>query len=195
MASLHRWLPPRWLRPVPYHLPKVAGFEDQSVAIFEVVDTQDNATALSHLAEYFAEMEQMEQARAVAYALESSFPTDLGAAAARALATQAAGDTAAFGRALSDMETALARGDDQALAWDRRVSLAIALVEGRRFEQAREQARRSLAEATEARIRSLTTVSLHRLLVMSRSFGLQLGDPSLRELARRLLPAELRDPS
>jgi len=193
MASLHRWLPPRWLRPVPYHLPKVAGFEDQSVAIFELVETQDNATALSHLAEYFTEMEQPTQARAVAYALESSFPTDLGAAAARVLATQAAGDTAAFGRALNDLQTALTRGDDQTLAWDRRVSVAIALVEGRRFDQAREQARRSLAEVTEAHLRSLTTISLHRLLVMSRGFGLEIGDPRLREIAQRLLPAELRD--
>ncbi len=193
MASLHRWLPPRWLRPVPYHLPKVAGFEDQSVAIFEVVDPQDNATALSHLAEYFAEMEQTDQARAVAYALESSFPSDLGAAVARALATQAAGDAPAFGRALKDIETAMARGDDQTLPWDRSVSLAIALVEGRRFEQAREQARRCLAGVTEMQIRSLTTVSLHRLLVMSHGFGLEIGDPRLRELARQLLPAELRD--
>jgi hypothetical protein len=193
MASLHRWLPPRWLRPVPYHLPKVSGFEDQSVAIFEVVDAQDNATALSHLAEYFAEMEQTDQARAVAYALESSFPADLGAAVARALATQAAGDTPAFGRALKDIETAMVRGDEQTLPWDRSVSLAIALVEGRRFEQAREQARRCLAGVTEPQIRSLTTVSLHRLLVMSRGFGLEIGDPRLRELARQLLPAELRD--
>jgi hypothetical protein len=193
MASLHRWLPPRWLRPVPYHLPKVAGFEDQTVAIFEVVDAQDNATALSHLAEYFAEMEQTDQARAVAYTLESSFPADLGAAVARALATRAAADAPAFGRALKDIETALARGDDQSLPWERSVSLAIALVEGRRFDQAREQARRCLAGVTEPQIRSLTTVSLHRLLVMSRGFGLEIGDPRLRDLARQLLPAELRD--
>ena len=193
MASLHHWLPPRWLRPVPYHLPNVSGFEDQSVAIFEVVDVQDNATALSHLAEYFAEMEQPDQARAVAYTLENSFPADLGAAVARALATQAAGDAPAFGRALNDVETGLGRGDDQTLPWDRGVSLAIALVEGRRFDQAREQARRILAEATEPRIRSLTTVSLHRLLVMSRGFGLEISDPRLRELAQNLLPAELRN--
>ena len=193
MASLHHWLPPRWLRPVPYHLPKVAGFDDQSVAIFQVVDVQDNVTALSNLAEYFAEMEQINQARAVAYTLERSFPADLGASVARVLATQAAGDTPAFGRALEDLQAALARGDSESLPWDRRVSLAIALVEGRRFDQAREQARRCLAEATDPRLRSLTTVSLHRLLVMSRGFGLEIGDPRLRELSQQLLPAELRD--
>ncbi|HVT73726.1 MAG TPA: hypothetical protein VHD61_11345 [Lacunisphaera sp.] len=193
MASLHRWLPPRWLQPVPYQLPAVNGFEGQSVAIFEVVEAQDNATALSHLAEYFAEMNQPDQARAVAYTLERSFPADLGAAIARVLATRAAEDGPAFGRALDDLETALARGDDQNLTWDRRVSLAIALVEGRRFDQAREQARRCLADVSDPRLRSLTTVSLHRLLVMSRGFHLAIGDPVLAKLAQQLLPAELRE--
>jgi hypothetical protein len=193
VALLHRWLAPRWLRPVPYQLPQVSGFEGQSAAIFEVVDVQDNATALSHLAEYFAEMGQTEQARAVAYSLERSFPADLGAGAARVLATQAAGDRAAASRALSDVEAALSRGDDQTLAWERRVSLAIALVEGKRFEQAREQARRCLADIDGPRLRSLTTVSLHRLLVMSRGFGLEIGDPQLRTLAQQLLPPEMRN--
>ena len=193
MASLHRWLPPRWLRPVPYHLPKVAGFEDQSVAIFKVVDVQDNVTALSYLAEYFAEMEQVDQARAVASALERSFPADLGASVARVLASKVAGDAPAFGRALDDIKASLARGDAENLTWDRRVSLSIALVEGRRFEQAREQARVCFAEVDEPRLRSLSTVTLHRLLVMGRGFGLKIGDPRLHTLAQHLLPAELRD--
>ncbi len=195
MTSLHRWLPPRWLRPVPYHLPEVTGFEGQSAAIFELVEVQDNATALSHLAEYFAEMGQVDQARAVAYTLENSFPGDLGAAIARALAAQVAGDGPAFGRALDDVTAGLGRGEDQTLPWERRVSLAIALVEGRRFDQAREQARLCLNEVNEPRLRSLTTVALHRLLVMSRGFGLEIGDPRLRTLARQLLPAEMRDHS
>ena len=192
MASLHRWLPPRWLRPVPYHLPKVAGFEGQSVAIFQVVEVQDNATALSHLAEYFVEMDMIGQAASVADTLEHSFPADLGAAVARALVARAAGDTPAFGRALEDVQTLLSRGDGENLSWDRRVSLAIALVEGRHFDAAREQVRRCLAEMDEPRLRSLTTVSLHRLQVMSRGFSLEIGEARLRELAQQLLPVELR---
>jgi len=193
IALLHRWLPPRWLRPVPYHLPKVAGFEGQSVAIFEVVDVQDNATALSHLAEYFVEMDQIGQAVGVAYTLAHAFPADPGATVARALTAQAAGQEDAFQAALGDLETSLARGDDKTLPWDRRVSLAIALVEGKRFDLARQQVRQCLAGVTEARLRSLTTVSLYRLQVMSRAFGLAIEDPALRELARRLLPAGMRD--
>jgi hypothetical protein len=193
MASLHRWLPPRWLQPVPYHLPKVAGFEEQSVAVFQVVEVQDNATALSHLAEYFVEMDMIEKAASVAATLEHSFPADLGAAVARALVARAEGDAPAFGRALADVQASLARGDGESLPWDRRVSLAIALVEGRHFDLAREQARRCLGEMDEPRLRSLMTISLHRLLEMNRGFGLEIGDPRLRKLAQQLLPAELRD--
>jgi hypothetical protein len=192
VAFLHRWLPPRWLRPVPYHLPKVAGFEGQSVAIFAVVDVQDNATALSHLAEYFVEMGQIAQAVGVAYTLEQSFPADLGAAVARTLTAQAAGDAPAFRAALNDVETLVSRGDDRTLPWDRRVSLATALAAGQRNELAREQVRQCLAAVNEARLRSLTTESLYRLLAMGRAFGLGIADPRLQALARSLLPTELR---
>ncbi len=192
MALLHHWLPPRWLRPVPYHLPKVEGFEGQSVAIFEVVDVQDNATALSHLAEYFVEMGRIGDAVGVAYTLAHSFPTDLGATVARALVAQAADDPVAFQAALGDIRTFLTRGDDKSLPWDRRVSLAIALAEGKQFDLAREQVRQCLATVNEARLRSLTTVSLYRLEMMSRGFRLAVNDPGLQTLAQRLLPAELR---
>jgi len=193
VALLQRWLPPRWLRPVPYHVPKVAGFENESVAVFQVVDVQDNATALSCLAEYFVEMEMPAQALGVANALERSFPADLGAAVARTLVARASGDASAFRQAFDSVEAALKRGDDESLTWDRRVSLAIALAEGRRFEEARAQVKRCLEEIDETQLRSLTTLSLRRLLVMCRTFGLQIDDPKLRSLASQLLPPELRE--
>ncbi len=192
ITYLQHWLPPRWLRPVPYHLPRVAGFEGQSVAIFKVVEVQDNATALSNLAEYFVEMEMMEQAVAVARALEQSFPADLSAAVARTLVAQAAQDTAAFTQASNDVQASLDRGDSDILAWDRRVSLAVALVGGRRLDQAKAEVKRCLVEIDESQLRSLTTVSLHRLLVMCRSFSLKIENDKLNSLAQQLLPPELR---
>jgi predicted negative regulator of RcsB-dependent stress response len=75
------------------------------------------------------------------------------------------------------------------------VSLAIALVDGRRLDQAKDQVKRCLSEIDESHLRSLTTVSLHRLLVMCRSFGLKIDNPSLNSLAQQLLPAELREHS
>jgi hypothetical protein len=192
VAFLHRWLPPRWLRPVPYHLPKVAGFEGQSVAVFQVVEVEDNATALSHLAEYFVEMGQFERAAVVASTLQRSYPADLGAVVARAMTARAGGYPAALGPALEDVETLVSRGGDKTLPWDRRVSLAIVLAEGKRFDLGRDQVRQCLAEMNEERLRSLTTMSLYRLQVLSRAFGLDIADPRLRDLARSLLPAELR---
>ena len=193
IASLHRWLPPRWLKPIPYHMPTVAGLEGQSVAVFQVVDVQDNATALSNLAEYFVEMDMPPQALGVADTLEHSFRADLGAAVARALVARAAKDATAFSRAMNDVQASLQRGDGDNLTWDRRVSLAIALVEGRRFELAREQMQRCLSEIDEARLRSLTTASLHRFQEMIRGFGLQITDLHLRALAQQLLPREMRE--
>ncbi len=192
IALLHHWLPPLWLRPVPYHLPKIPGFDGQSVVIFEVVDIQDNVTALSRLAEYFVEMGRLDQAASVSQSLERYFPAELGATVARTLVDRARGDAAGFAKALQELQSFLARGDDRTLAWDRRVSLAIALVEGKQFDPAREQVRRCLAELDEPRLRSLTTVSLYRLQLMGKGFGLQIADQKLRELARGLLPGELR---
>jgi len=111
---------------------------------------------------------------------------------ARAQVDHAQGNPAGFARALGELQTGLARGDDGALPWDRRVSLAIALTEGKQLEAAREQTKRCLAELDEARVRSLTTLALYRLQVMGKAFGLEVSDPQLRTLSRGLLPAEMR---
>jgi hypothetical protein len=191
-AMLHRWLPPRWLRPVAYRVPTVAGFEGQSVAVFEVVEIQDNATALSRLGEYFVEMEMSAQAYAVGQTLERLFPGDLGVAAARAHAQHAAGDAAGFAATLEEIQTLIANGDDQLLPWERRVSLAIVLVEGKRYEAARTQVKHCLDEIDEERLRSLGSIPLYRLQVMAKGFNLQIEDPRLQALAKKLLPAEMR---
>jgi tetratricopeptide (TPR) repeat protein len=194
IAMLHQWLPPRWLQPVPYRLPSVPGFEDQSVAVFKVVDVQDNANALSRMTEYFLEMGQLNEAASASQALRHYFAADLGAAVARVLVDHAIGDQASLEIATTDLLASIARHDDQNLAWDRRVSLAIALAQIKHYEVARSHVQRILSEMDEPRLRSLTTVSLQRLLVMSKAFGLSITDQRLRTLAEQLLPAELRTP-
>ncbi len=193
ITLLHRWLPPRWLRPVPYRLPEIPGFEGQSVAIFKVVEVQDNATALSYLAEYFTEMGMLDQAAAVGRALERLFPGDLSVDLARAQVAKATGDKAGFARAFEEIQSLVTQGDAQLLPWDRRVALAIVLTEGRKFDQAREQVQQCVTELDADRLRSLTTTSLYRFMAMSKKFNLPIADPAAHQLALQLLTAEMRE--
>ena len=191
IAALYRWEQPRWLRPVPYQLPAMAGFEGQSVVIFEVVDEQDSATALSRVAEYFVEMGQIDMAMSVREVLRR-YRANVGALVAQAQVEAARGDAADFAGVFEVLLPLLSRGDDRALPWDRRVSLAVVLATGERSELAREQVRRCLAEIDETRVRSLTTVSLFRFEVLCKRFGLEISDRRLRGLALDLLHPSLR---
>jgi hypothetical protein len=191
VGLLHRWLPPRWLRPVPYPLPQVQGFEGQSVLVFEVVELQDNALALSRLAEYFVETGRTDLAGRAAFALGRSFPDDLGAQAARVQAASAAGDQDEARAAFKSLEARLAADASPSLPWDRRISVAIVLAEAKRFDQARALLEQSLAEIDEPRLRSLTPLSLYRFEALTKALGLRITDPHLAELARALLPPEM----
>ena len=191
LSALHHWALPTWLRPLPYQLPAVAGFEGQSVAIFQVTDESNKAAALSRLAEYFLEMQQPDQAIAAGEKLKL-YPADLGALVALAQVERARGDPPAFAKNIATIVATLSSGFDRSLPWDRRVSLAIVLAQGKHDDLAREQVRRCLEKIDETRIRSLTTGSLYRLLVLGKAYDLPISDPKLRELALKLLPAELR---
>ena len=191
ISPLHQWKLPSWLRPVPYQFPTIAGFEGQSVAILEVVEEQDDAAALSRIAEYFVEMGQLDTAASAAQALRR-FPADIGALVARAQVEIARGDTAGFTRTVEQLRSRLSGGADRVLPWDRRVNLAVVLMRGKQADLAREQIRRCLAEVDEARLHSLTTGSLYRLQVLGKAFGLAIADQRLRRLALDLLPSDLR---
>jgi len=191
IMALHHWALPPWLRPVPYRLPAVAGFEGQSVVILEVTGENNRAAALGRLAEYFLETQQPDQAAAVGQALQR-YPSDLGALVARAQIEKSRGDAPALAKVFDTLASSLAGGFDRTLPWDRRVSLAVVLAQGQREDLAREQVRRCLEKIDEARIHSLTTGSLFRLQVLAKAYGLEISDPGLRALAGKLLPAELR---
>jgi len=192
ITAIHHWALPPWLRPLPYKLPAVAGFEGESVVILKVTDESNRAASLGRLAEYFIEMQQLELAAAAGQGLQR-YPADLGALVALAQIEKARGEAEDFARTFGVLLSSVAGGFDRTLAWDRRVSLAVVLAEGDRNDLAREQVRRCLEKVDETRLRSLTTASLFRLLALSKAFGLEISDLKLRELARKLLPAELRD--
>jgi hypothetical protein len=193
IALLHGWTAPRWLRPIPYAVPNIPGFEQQSVKVFEVVELQDNATALSRLAECFVELGRAEPAASVSEALERSLPGDLGALIARAMVWSALGNTKGFTTAFDLLLPLLAKGDDQDMLFDRRVSLAIVLTEGKRLDLAREQLRLCLEEVDEMKLRSLTPGALYRLHFLLKAFNQPITNPELSELSVALLPPEMRE--
>lgn len=190
---LGQWLPPRWLRPLPYQLPGIAGLEGRQVRVFEVVEAQDNPTALGRLAEYFLETGQPQLAAAVAGSLKQAFPHELAALAARAHVDFARRDGPALTATLGAIDAALGQGADEILPWERRISLALALAQGRRMDQARAMVENCLAGADDERLRSLTPGALYRLLLFCRAAGVDFPEPSQREAALALLPAEWRE--
>jgi hypothetical protein len=191
-AQLINWELPAWLKPMPYQFPTIGGLDKQSVTILQVVDDQDDATASSRLGEYFLETGQMNQATRYGLLLRR-FPADLGALTVRAEIESAGGNKVEYDRIFESMLRRLAGKADRALPWDRRVSLAVVLAMNKRPDLARKQVQRCIAEATDARLRSLSAVSLYRLLVLSKAYGMPISDPHLRQLALDLLPSDFRN--
>lgn len=191
IRAVRRWALPPFAKPLPYQMPTVAGFENESVVVLEVTEESNRAPSLARAANYFLEMKQPEAAQSVAKSLEL-FPADLGSLVARAEVAKAIGDTETFNKLLKTIVSALSSGADRVIPWDRRVNLAVVLTQGERSELARKQVQRCLQEIDEPRIRSLTTANLFRLLSMAKAFGLSIAEPKTRELSLKLLPPEVR---
>lgn len=192
VALLRQWLPPRWLRPVAYQMPVIPGLEQSSLAVFEVVEPQDNGIALSRLAEYFVDTGRLNLAAAVADTLEQSFAADTGAMIARAKVAMARRETRTLARIMPELLPAIADGRDEDLPWERRANLAIVLAQTKHPDLSRAQVEFCLREADLERLASLSPVSLFRLLALARAFHLDFTDKHLHTTALRLLPAEFQ---
>jgi hypothetical protein len=192
IALLRQWLPPRWLRPVAYQQPVIPGMEKDSLAVFEVVEPQENAMALSRLADYFVETGRLELAGALAHSLEVSFAGDPAAMIARAKVALARGESRILARIMPELLPAIADGRDEDLPWERRANLAIVLAQTKHPEQARAQVEFCVMEADGERLRSLGPVSLYRLLTLARAYRVEFADPQLWDVAVKLMPAEFQ---
>ncbi len=182
---------PLWLRPLAYRLPTIAGFEGQSASIFEVIDEQEQATAVSRIAEYLIEMGNLDLAADAAQGLRR-FPADLGASVARAEVELARGDEAEFAKSLKQLQARLGTKYPAFLPWDLRVGLAVVLAKAKQEKLAREQVSICLKTVDEKKLRGLSPGSLYRLLVLSRAFDIPF-DEKLREAALNLLPSDQRE--
>ncbi len=193
VGLLQSWLPPRWLRPMPYYVPSIAGFENEQVFVFEHTDIQDNPTALSRLAEYFVDMGQIDLAAQVAQSFAQEYAADLGAQVAKARTEIVRRDRAALTKTMEMIATSLNEGADETLLWDRRVSLALVLATGGRMPLAKIQAERALYDMTEPDLRALPEATLFQFLALCKRLGLAIEDPELLALALSLLPPQLRE--
>jgi hypothetical protein len=190
LARLHQWNLPPWLKPVPYLLPTIGGFDGQSVDILEVVDEQDDASAASRLVQYFIDMAQLDLATKAGVRLRR-FPADLGALLARTQ-LEIATDNLDSADTLNLLIKRVSSGADRALPWDQRVNLSIVLAQTRHVDLARPRVKQCLDETDEDKLRSLSTNSLYRLLVLRKALGLNFKDAATSAAAADLLPSDLR---
>jgi hypothetical protein len=191
LERLHQWNLPRWLTPVAYLVPAIEGVEGQSVVILEVVEEQDDATALGRIAVYLADMGQRELASKAGAALRR-FPADLGALVAQAQVEAACGERDAFDKSVEQLVRRISGGADRDLEWDQRVGLAVVLAQAQHLDLARPRLRQCLAEIDEGKLRSISTVLLYRLQLLRKALRMEVKDPALRALSLDLLPPEMR---
>lgn len=192
VSLVRNWLPPRWLRPMPYTLPGVDGLGSRQVLVLEVSEVQEKTVWLARLAEYFAETGQVELAAQAASSLENSFPEDPNAWIARAAVAGARGDGAEFGRVFRNLKPMLDRGEDEDLSWERRTALALLLAQTKQTELARPRIAACVAAFDETRLLELTPQALFRFLLIAKAYGVTFEDAALRAKAVAMLPTELQ---
>jgi hypothetical protein len=181
---------PRWLRPMAYPLPSIPGFEDQSVTVLEVVDEQDDATALGNIALYFAEIGDVDRARSAAEGL-TRFSTNFGAWVARAEVAAAVHDDVELAKDLGVLQSRLALRVQPLISWNRRVDLVVVLARAKDPVLAKKELTLCINAIDDDRIRSLSPVSVYRLLVLCRGLGVTMP-PADHDLALSLVPPTLR---
>jgi hypothetical protein len=191
LERLRQWNLPPWLRPVPYLLPMVSGFEGRSVAVLEVVDDQNDAVAASRLAEYFVDMGQLDLAAGAGIALRS-FRGAPGAVLAQAEIAIERGDQEAFASTVEELLRRISGGADRSMPWDQKVRLCIVLVRAHQIDLARVRLKQCLDEINDAKVRLLGDKTLFRFELLQKSFGLEIADPRVRATALELLPPDLR---
>lgn len=191
LDRLHQWNLPRWLKPVAYIVPTIGGFEGQSAVVLEVVDEQDDATALSRITAYFVDMGQLALASKAESGLRR-YPADLGALVARAQVQFAIGEKDEFAKSVDVIARRISGGADRDLQWDQQIGLAVVLAQAHRIDLARPRLQESLAAVDDEKLRSLSTTLLYRLQVLRKALNLEISDPAMRRLSLDLLPPDLR---
>jgi hypothetical protein len=150
-----------------------------------VTEPQDEALALSRLAEYFVEMDRDYLATAAARILGESFGDDPNAMIARATVFHRAQDRAAFSREL--LRLVQRHADDAGhLAWDRRVQRAVVFALGGRHDLARAEIAACTDTLSAENLQELTALQVFHYLKLADAYGVALPQPGLRRRAEAL---------
>ena len=190
IAFLESWLPPRWLRPAAYQTPPLPLFARERANVFEVTEVQDQALALSRLADYFVEMGDTQPAAELSRVLAEKFPEDISVQTAIAKGQLARGERFLFAATLKEILVHVSEGAADYLPWDRRVSLALVLAAGKQLEEAREQVAWCTETATDVDLRQLAMPTLAQFAALCDQFSLQMAEPELERLMRERVPAQ-----
>ena len=191
LERLHQWKLPPWLRPIPYLLPTIPGFQDRSVIVLNVVDDQKDAVAASRLAEYFVDMGAFDLA-ATAGANLRKYPGAAGAVLAEAEVAAAQGETSEFNQTVEVLLRRISGGADRTLPWDQKVRLAIVLARAGQLDLARKEVKQCLENVDGPKLRLLSPQALVRFNLLQRAFGLEIVDAKLRATERDLLPRDVQ---
>lgn len=190
IAMLNRWLPPRWLEPVEFALPKVPGFENEWVTIFRTGEVRDNTSAIGRLVEYFLYTGRGELAMRAQQTLSSNFQDDLVTHITAAQLAIAASDMKRFRDSTEEILEAIKAGTDFYLPWEFRASMSLVLAGAKQTGEAKKQLERCLEEADRNSIARLSEGTLSGILRLAKVLNVEFPDPELKEYALSLLPKD-----
>ncbi|EDY83785.1 hypothetical protein VDG1235_3412 [Verrucomicrobiia bacterium DG1235] len=179
---MDKWLLPLYIEPLAYQTPAATAFSEQKFAAFEVTPLQDEALALSRLAEYFVEQRRSEPAQLVAKSLLDAFPDDPNTNIACAFVYADANNQLAFQSHIKE----LARDTEAGLIpmdWDRRAIRSIALALGKRHQLAKTEVQACLESISQEALYQLSSLQTFQFLRLVTMYKINIQDDSLKQLA------------
>jgi serine/threonine protein kinase len=181
---------PRWLRPLPYKMPKFAGLDGQYVLLYEVHPEQTREEAAVRVAQCMEATGNLTGAKTQLLAAVSLNPDYLPGLIVLASLQQSTGQEDAARKTMENVHDRLDQAD--ALSWGDRVELAGVLLRSGDATRARDQMHSALAGADEASVRRLLPEQLQEFVRGVQAMGLSEVQPDIYRFATGLLPEEQR---
>ncbi len=191
-VSLRRWAMPLWMTPLDYLIQSKPGFDGFDLRVFALQAEQEPDLAVSRLADFFFQRGQLQEARALRKNLEE-FPRSAAALGALANVDMALRDGAGLKRTLETLLPSLSRRAGRNLPADRRISLALLLLQTKHTDLAREQVIACFKDLDDKMLRGLTPASVVNLVSLSQSLEVTFPDRNLETLAFELVPPAIRN--